>query len=714
MRKITISFMLSLVAGILTAGAETVDVTYTYTLDGEQIGSRTVTETVGSSPTDPSAIPSYVTASGYPSVIESGTSAYTIATTYNCVLPFAVSTAEQESWFFVYFNVTGSGTYYWYAGDTQGKEKTTLDACSVGDQGDYKWKFEGNWLDGFTIGSQGGKYLQASTLPDTPGSNAFTSTTVGFTTTKSEASSFLPDKNGTNWRWKLVRSASSETTQDVYLAHTSSSSLTLSLFSTTRTQDFTNSVYAYGGSNAFFIAASKDIRDDFNSLLETIKLIAAGTPPVGYPEVDETTASQMNTLAQSMTVSESSTLSGLNSFRSQVFSDALLNSTDIQLPQEGHVYVFTNKHVSAGRHYLYHDTESGKLLYGERGSCATDELPDCAKFVCHVVDDHFLFANIVTGDYLIWRGGSTTEANHGAGHNANQGSLSDYDATFCSLFMSKCVKTTSNMGSAASNADLLGCVNFGGRRPQTGSMTDNYEECFLYTTHANGYENFIQDSGSSITPRYDTDHSSVFLVEEVTDYDRNSVTLKQASDSKYYSTLWLPYPTNIPDGYKAYTAEPGDDEAGVFYLTELTGAIPAKTGVVLYGDAEPSPALFSPAGQSTASVTEKGALTGSNEAVTATGSEYALSGASSREIGFYPVGSGVTIPAGRAYYAATVAETASVRGYTFRFDGEATGIAPVEARTGSRNAEVYDLQGRRVARPVRGLYVVDGKKVFIK
>jgi hypothetical protein len=36
-----------------------------------------------------------------------------------------------------------------------------------------------------------------------------------------------------------------------------------------------------------------------------------------------------------------------------------------------------------------------------------------------------------------------------------------------------------------------------------------------------------------------------------------------------------------------------------------------------------------------------------------------------------------------------------------------------KAATTNSDAEVYDLQGRQVTNPTKGLYIVNGKKVFI-
>ncbi len=43
-----------------------------------------------------------------------------------------------------------------------------------------------------------------------------------------------------------------------------------------------------------------------------------------------------------------------------------------------------------------------------------------------------------------------------------------------------------------------------------------------------------------------------------------------------------------------------------------------------------------------------------------------------------------------------------------------TGITEVAAKADSKNTVIFDLQGRRVAKPTKGLYIVNGKKVLVK
>ena len=67
----------------------------------------------------------------------------------------------------------------------------------------------------------------------------------------------------------------------------------------------------------------------------------------------------------------------------------------------------------------------------------------------------------------------------------------------------------------------------------------------------------------------------------------------------------------------------------------------------------------------------------------------------------------------RAYF--HVNATAGIKSLGFE-EGEATGIAEIgnsDFRLAT-DAEVFDLAGRRIARPSKGLYIINGKKVFVK
>lgn len=144
-------------------------------------------------------------------------------------------------------------------------------------------------------------------------------------------------------------------------------------------------------------------------------------------------------------------------------------------------------------------------------------------------------------------------------------------------------------------------------------------------------------------------------------------------------------------------------------LTPIRGTIvPANTGVILTAEN-----AGSYAGVIT---TEEGSLDG-NEMV----------GITTETVVAYNVGdkynyilqgdkfkkaTGDKLKAGKAYLSTTynVAATGA-RELKIVFDGETTGIKAIET---ANNKSVYDLQGRKVAAPTKGLYIINGKKMIVK
>ena len=82
----------------------------------------------------------------------------------------------------------------------------------------------------------------------------------------------------------------------------------------------------------------------------------------------------------------------------------------------------------------------------------------------------------------------------------------------------------------------------------------------------------------------------------------------------------------------------------------------------------------------------------------------------SQGVGFYRLATGKTLGVGKAY----LTYDGSTAPEFFGFDGNTTGIDATLVNSEKVNSVVYDLQGRKVAQPVKGLYIVNGKKVVIK
>lgn len=84
-------------------------------------------------------------------------------------------------------------------------------------------------------------------------------------------------------------------------------------------------------------------------------------------------------------------------------------------------------------------------------------------------------------------------------------------------------------------------------------------------------------------------------------------------------------------------------------------------------------------------------------------------------IGFCVVESEFTLTPGTAFLQTATAnlEAADAKDFLeINLGAEVTGINTV--KTANQNGVVYDLQGRRVANPTHGIYIVNGKKVVIK
>ena len=84
---------------------------------------------------------------------------------------------------------------------------------------------------------------------------------------------------------------------------------------------------------------------------------------------------------------------------------------------------------------------------------------------------------------------------------------------------------------------------------------------------------------------------------------------------------------------------------------------------------------------------------------------------------FYPFEDNTTFSAGKAYLQIPTAwlPNAGKRSLSIRFDnGTTTDIEEIENESVCEQNVYYDLQGRKVVNPTNGIYIINGKKVFIK
>lgn len=180
------------------------------------------------------------------------------------------------------------------------------------------------------------------------------------------------------------------------------------------------------------------------------------------------------------------------------------------------------------------------------------------------------------------------------------------------------------------------------------------------------------------------------------------------SESALYGTLYTPVALNLRTGLTAYT---GTINGEWLHLNPVADVIPAGSAVVLKDDgtAERNGTtghIYLQMSNSNAAPAQNNALTGQITTIATVANAYTLQNNATYGLGFYPF-SGETLAGFKAY----MLNGQGVRGFAFQ-EGETTSI---EAAEGTQlNEPIYDLSGRRVQKATKGLFIVGGKKVFIK
>ena len=156
------------------------------------------------------------------------------------------------------------------------------------------------------------------------------------------------------------------------------------------------------------------------------------------------------------------------------------------------------------------------------------------------------------------------------------------------------------------------------------------------------------------------------------------------------------------NGVKAYAVTAINEKS--VSLQELTSA-PAGTPVVV----EAAEGEYTCTIIESAEAPEKNLLTYSEEEFESDGTIYALANKpEANGVGFYPVKSGITIPAGKAY----LEVGAEVKGFLALGD-VADAINNILVETA--NGNIFNIAGQKVQNITKGgLYIVNGKKVFVK
>lgn len=222
------------------------------------------------------------------------------------------------------------------------------------------------------------------------------------------------------------------------------------------------------------------------------------------------------------------------------------------------------------------------------------------------------------------------------------------------------------------------------------------------------FETALSTAGWSV-PGYTG--QSISQAEKVVGEVSSLLPQKVTIGSTGWATMVASNPLSVPAEVEAYFAK-YDSEKGNVKLTAVTDMYQWGRAVVKGDEGDYYfPQIASDA--VTASGDDNGmeiSWDGVNAKYGDGSTIYAL-GKKNDIVGFYLVKSGVQVPNGKPYLEVTSSGAREFIG----FDDETTGINEVATSNFQvSGTDVFDLQGRRVAQPTRGLYIVNGKKVIIK
>lgn len=635
--------------------ANAIEVTYTFKIAEQVIGTVNRWEVQNGTPTISDIIPSYVNVvSGMPDAVTED--AYTIVTSYTG-LPFEVG----EKCYKLDFS---GGIYYIFANSSYSNAKETTNYV---ESRDYKWQMGGNWFTGFTFRNLSGYYIAAPNK--NPGNEV--STTVP--TTLNDNCYFDVVENGSlGFRFKVHGGTN-------YLAHTSSNNLNVQFY------DYYTVKGAYNSANQIrFTEVERISAADVTELQEKVDAVYAKKDLVGYPK---------------MTSIASYTDGGVtkaNYDEVNTAFNALYTSTDINLPEDGKAYKISAVHVNTNGtiadHYYLYSTADGQITNSVNGDNET-----YCKFIAKRENGGIVLVNEL-GNYLCWFDG-----NDGTKSYSTTGCNSAYSATHNVLTIEHANTTCTN--SPASVTGLTDLQRFG-LLQMSGLQANGTTRQYFVSDHTNNNaKHFV--SGNAGDKYYGaTSHTFLFQFEEVENTNKVKLSNPNPSgnsglDNKSVGTFSAPFAVQLPTGVEAYKATV---DGSTVTFENIGSVVPANTGVLVYAEngdtydnvnAVPAAAV--------APTVESNALRPANGEIAA--GTYVL-GKGSNGVGFYARQTPTTV-ANKAYLEVPVGSNLSA----FRFDFEDT-VTGIEAIESNAVETVFDLQGRRVQNAKSGLYIVNGKKVI--
>ena len=237
------------------------------------------------------------------------------------------------------------------------------------------------------------------------------------------------------------------------------------------------------------------------------------------------------------------------------------------------------------------------------------------------------------------------------------------------------------------------------------------------TANAEGRNWMRFNSQNGLFSCYEEGQQNIYLFERDDDTGNQDITVS-ITDAKY-ATFSDVVPRDFSaSGITVYAAEANGAGTSVTLTEVEDGIVPSYTGVVLYSETVKSNVVIPAVANTKVDLDCYNEMAANVERTLikweADNDKYNYILAKKEgKVGFYKAtAEGAYLAANRAYLSTST--LSSQGGAPFLgFDDETTGIVNVNRETITNN-QYYTLDGRRVAEPTKGIYIINGKKVILK
>ena len=278
---------------------------------------------------------------------------------------------------------------------------------------------------------------------------------------------------------------------------------------------------------------------------------------------------------------------------------------------------------------------------------------------------------------------------------------------------------TAPAGYVISSYTIGGAVYTGGTYRITAADGTTTGDITSTTTPSNITVNNVNTSSTTFT-FYGASQSNWFGFTNFTVTLAKPMPLNVVGD-KSYATLYLPFDVTTTGATKAYYVETANNGYAQLTATGSEGTeIPANTAVVLVNENGDASATLNMTTRLSSVVSEssnllKGTLVPMSLDLSDATPYYSM-GKKDGVIGFYKFDNGetttITLGANKAYLD-TTAPANSVKGFMFDFDEDATSVnEELRMKNEELGSSIYNLAGQRLNKPVKGVNIINGKKVL--